>query len=754
MNTLFAIALLAQSQQTVSVLDSAGTRRPEARLPEIASSWSPATLRDRLVPDIGEGSRSEKARALLRNWTGSFRGDWKSDFAEFRRRWPKSLSDGTWPVLVSAFWRSRPDQELQSAPGLSGLSAAASLAEWVRWQETTPLSARLALADITSRELSKPGAVDTTTLPVGGSFSLDLSSARFDGPVRISIERFARRGTDFSLRSESAQTWAAPAARPVWTSQTHSSPGLYRYVWTANGFYQQALVHVGNLQVVGIPTDSGMLVWAHGAAKAGTRLVWKSKSGKTDSLAVDLSAPVHVGFPRGSDSGLVGVVSGKEFATLRLRRARPERQEALGLTEQRDRRGLPILVGPRLGGTSGWHAASLLERDAFEPGETMRFSGWMRHFDAYGAPDKRRADSLRWSLEPFSGKETQRWVAVDSNGFWQDSVVIGIKGRLRVSALAAEGAIQEASYCDAGNLFRVFDLDNSCLEDRVRSPLLPGAPDTIEVGLDEEQCRPGLFVLTQGRALDWRHLADPSGARIRIPADHRLSGGASVVVVTPKPDGWSAWRGRVAGTNACVESRFPLSIRTELPADVAAGSPLPGLAVQNASGVPVAGMTISVRLVPDATAATLRPLCAAFDKVRASTEAYTGDGNWTTWGLVEPEFQSVDRRRDPDVFERIGVRPFPPICIVCGPWSGSWDTKAGKAELPGSCGWSFPTRDCAKQDRLGLGEAFSARIATDSAGVVHLPATWPGRPGAWRLQAWGMDASGRILAWERTLRVR
>lgn len=748
-----AIALLAQSQ-TVSVLDSIGARRPGARLPEIAASWSSPVLRDRLVPDVGEGPRAEKARALLRAWTASFRGDWKTDFAEFRRRWPKSLSDGTWPVLASAFWRSRPDQELQSAPGLSGLAAAASLAEWVRWLETAPLAARLALADVTSRELSKPGAVDTTRLPVGGSFALDLSSARFDGPVRISAERLVRRGTDFSLRSESVRTWNAPAGRPVWTSDAHPAPGLYRYVWTADGFYQQALVHVGNLQVAGLPTDSGMLVWAHGTAKTGTRLVWKSKSGKTDSLAVDLSAPVHLGFPRGSDSGLVGVVSGREFATLRLRRARPERQEALGLTEQRDRRGLPILVAPRPGGNSGWHATSLLERDAFEPGETMRFSGWMRHFDAYGAPDRRRPDSLRWTLEPFSGAETHRWVAVDSNGFWQDSAVVGIKGRLRVSALAAEGAIQEPSYCDPGNIFRVLDADNSCLEDRARSTLPAGEPDTLEMALDAEQARPGLFALVQGRVLDWRHLAEPSDARIRIPADHRLAGGASVVVVAPRPDGWSAWRGRVSGTDACAPSRFPLSLRAELPEQAASGSPLPALEVRDASGAPVQGMSVSVRLVPDASAASLRPLCAAFGKARASTEAYTGDGNWSTWGLVEPEFQSVDKRRDPDLFERIGVRPFPPICIVCGPWIGSWDTKAGKAQLPGSCGWSFPAGDCAKPDRPGLREAFAARVRTDSAGTLRLDATWPDRPGAWRLQAWGMDRSGRILAWERTVRIR
>jgi hypothetical protein len=150
----------------------------------------------------------------------------------------------------------------------------------------------------------------------------------------------------------------------------------------------------------------------------------------------------------------------------------------------------------------------------------------------------------------------------------------------------------------------------------------------------------------------------------------------------------------------------------------------------------------------------LRPLCAALDKARASTEAYTGDGNWSTWGLVEPEFQSMDKRRDPDLFERIGMRPFPPICIVCGPWIGSWDTKAGKAQLPGSCGWSFPARDCAKQDPRGLHAAFSARVPTDSVGTVRLEATWPELPGAWRLQAWGMDASGRILAWERTVRIR
>ncbi len=753
MNLLFAVALLAQ-HQTIPVLDSSGARRPEARLPEIAASWSPASLRERLVPDVGEGARSEKARSLLRVWTASFRGDWKSDFAQFRRRWPKSLSDGTWPVLASAFWRSRPEQELQSSPGLSGLSAAASLAEWVGWLGTTPLAARLALADVTSRELSKPGMVDSTLLPVGGSFSLDLSSARFDGPVRIAIERFERRGTDFSLRSESIATWDPPAARPVWISKPHPSPGLYRYVWQANGFYQQVLVRVGGMQVLGIPTDSGMLVWAHGTAKTGTRLVWKSKSGKTDSLAIDLSAPVHIGFPRGSDSGLVGVVSGGEFATLRLRRPRPGRQDALGSTEERDRRGLPILVPPRLGGTSGWHAASILERDAFEPGETMRFSGWMRHLDAYGRPDGSRPDSLRWTLEPFSGTETSRWVAVDSNGFWQDSVVVGIKGRLRVSALAAQGAIQEASYCDAGNIFRVRDPDNSCLEDRERLPLPAGAADTIDVGLDEEQRSPGLFVLTQGRALDWRHLPHPSGARIRIPSDRRLSGGVSAIVVTPEPDGWSAWRGRIAGTNACTESRFPLSVRAEIPTEAAAGSPLPEIAVATGSGAAASGVPVSIRLVPDAAASTLRPLCGAFDKTRASTEAYTGDGNWSTWGLVEPEFQSVDKRRDPDIFARIGVRPFPPICIVCGPWIGSWNTKTGKANLPGSCGWSSPARDCARQDRLGLREAFSVRVATDSSGTIPLAAVWPNRPGAWRLQAWGIDASGRILAWERTVRIR
>jgi len=112
MNFFFAIALLAQPQ-TISVFDSIGARRPAIRIPEIAPSWAPATLANRLVPDIGEGARSEKARALLRSWSATFRGGWKSDFAEFRRRWRRSAN--AWRCWVAAA-RARPTSSPKSVP--------------------------------------------------------------------------------------------------------------------------------------------------------------------------------------------------------------------------------------------------------------------------------------------------------------------------------------------------------------------------------------------------------------------------------------------------------------------------------------------------------------------------------------------------------------------------------------------------------------------------------------------------------------
>ncbi len=739
-----------------TVLDSTGLRRPQFHLTEVAAGWAPAPLSDRLVLDVGDGRNATAAREALAAAMKTFTGDWKIDFERFRSRWPRTLADGSWPVAVAALWRSRPDQELQSRAGLRGAEGPVLLQDWVRWIETVDPRVRLTLAELTSRELSTPGSLGPTDLPVGGILSLDLSRCRWEGPVRIRFERLVRRGTRFSeLRPLGPdQTWKPPALRPVWTSKPWNEPGLYRVRWEARGFFQQALVRVGSLSVFAAPTDSGMLVWADGQKTSTSRLIWSRRSGAPDSLDIDLSRPVHLGFPAAADSGLVGIVSGGEFTTLRLRRARPAHQEMLGLSEERDRWGRPLLVPPRVRGRSGWLATALLERDAFEKGETARIEGWMRHFDTYGRPDALRGDSVEWSLEPVAGPSIRRWAKPDARGRWKDSVRIERKGLVRVTALAAEGGLLREAPCDSGTFVRIREPDNSCLDARPPDTLASSSGDTLRVDLRRPHPAPSLLLVVQGRTLDWLPLgASDTTIQARVPWKPSLEGGAQSLLVSPTPEGWTGWRQSVDDAKSCRESRFPLGIVAELPATARKGTPLPPLRVFARSG-PATALSVSLRLVPDKLAAPLVPLCAALGQGRSVSEVYTGDAAWIPLGLGEPDFQGFDRRRDPDLFARIGLRAFPAPCIACRPWIGSWDTKTGEAALPASCGWTNPALPCAKSEPVAAASVLTREVATESDGSLRLDWSWPAKAGLWRLQAWGMDSLGRTHAWERRVQVR
>lgn len=753
MNTPLLSLLLAGSA-AIAALDSAGRRHPQVHLPDVAPSWTPRILKDRLILDVGDGEVATAARALLARSNALYGGEWNGDFARFRARWPRSLADNSWPVAVAAFWRSRGDEDLRSPAGRPGGSAPLALQEWVRWMETTDPKVRLALADLTSRELSTPGALGATDLAVGESLALDLSGCRFDGPVRVRIERIVRRGLSFQeLRPHAAvQTWKPPVAKPVWTSRPWSEPGLFRVVWEARGFYQQALVRVGRIEIFSIPTDSGMLVWADPNAQNPTKIVWMDRRGRIDSLAADLSRPLHIGFPASSDSGLVGVVSGNGFATLRLRRPRPLHHQTLGWTEERDRGGLPLLVPPRVHGRSGWTASSLLERDVFETGEWLRVSGWMRHMDAYGRPDSLRGDSLEWSLEPFFGAATRRWVKPDARGRWTDSVKVRLKGRVHVTALAAGGVVVKDEFCETGSVFRVRDAERSCLESRHGDSSLSSAPDTIRLDLRRKSNPPSLVVVTQGRALDWRLATDDSGFVADIPSDPALANGAAVLLVSPAPRGWNGWRQALESEPRCTESRFPLAVQATMPPVAKQGTPLPALRVVARSGPPP-DLTLSLRLVPEEYAASLQPLCQALGQGWAASEVYTGEAAWKPLGLGETEFQSYDRRRDPDLFARIGVRTLPPLCIACRPWVGSWEPRGANAELRSTCGWTGQDQPCHRSSSLPLERFRILETPIDSTGAVAAKMAWPKWPGLWRLQAWGIDALGRVLAWERTIRV-
>lgn len=751
--TTFLLAVLLPLWGAPLVLDSAGRRQPAIHLVEVAPSWAPSVLRDRLVLEVGEGPGADAARAALARAAATYGGDWKSDFARFRSRWLRSLADNSWSVEVAAFWRTRADEELPSRSGLQGPAAASELQEWVRWMESADPRVRWDLADLTSRELSTPGVLSPTDIDVGGIVTLDLSRSRFDGPVRVRVERLVRKGLSF-LETRGfgpVQTWKPPAAKPVWSSRSWPEPGLFRIVWEAKGFYQQAFVRVGGLEPIAFPTDSGMLVWAGPSGGGASRIVWMGRRGKVDSLAVDLSVPLHIGFPPASDSGLVALVSGNAFATLRLHRPAPDLQERLGLTEERDRHGLPLLVPPRRQGRSGWTAASLLERDAYEKGEWLRVSGWMRHLDPYGRPDSLRGDSLEWSVEPFSGAPTRRWAKPDASGWWTDSAKVELKGRVHVTALAAEGRLLKEEFCETGTLYRVRDAERSCLEIGDAEAPLPAAPDTLWLDLRRKSDLPALAVLTQGRALDWRLATGDSALLPRIPKTPALAGGASILLAAPSASGgWTGWRQSLEQELACSQRRFPLAVETDLPAKPRKGSPLPSLRVVARTG-PVPSLKVSVRLVPDGYAAPLQPLCRILDRSWAVSEVYTGEAAWKPLGLGEPDFQSYGRRRDPDPFARIGVRSLPPLCIACGPWTGSWKTQPGDASLPSGCGWTSPDRPCEHAGTIPV-LRFSVREArVDSTGELRTGLAWPETPGSWRLQAWGIDSLGRVLAWERTV---
>ena len=748
------LALLPTGFGTMASLDSAGLRRPQIHLSEVSPSWAPRALKNRLILEVGDGAGADAARASLAQSSGLYSGEWKSDFAKFRSRWPRCLADNSWPVAVAAFWRSRGDEELQSRTGLQGPAAPPMLQEWVHWMEEADPKVRLALADLTSRELSTPGAMGATDLAVGDSFTLDLSKSRFDGPVRVRVEQIVRKGLSFldSRPYGSGQTWKPPVAKPVWSSKPWTTPGLFRIVWEARGFYQQALIRVGGLELFSIPTDSGMLVWAGGTNNASTKIVWMDKQGKVDSLAVDLSRPLHLGFPQASDSGLLAVVSGNEFATLRLRRPRPSQHELLGLAEERDRRGLPVLVPPRIQARSGWTAASLLERETYEAGEWLRVSGWMRHLDPYGRPDNLRGDSLEWSLEPFFGASTRRWVKPDAWGRWKDSAKVQLKGRVHVTALAAAGTILKDEFCESGSVYRVRDEDHSCTESGSTDSSLAWTPDTVRLDLRKKSQLPSLLVMTQGRALDWLYATVDSSLQAKIPATPALAGGASVLLVAPSSRGWNGWRQTLEHELTCNESRFALGIQSSLPAIAKKGTHLPPLRVVARTGPP-ASMSVSLRLVPVEFAASLKPLCRSLGQAWAASEVYTGDEAWSPLGLGEPDFQSYDQRRDPDPFVRIGVRTLPPLCIACGPWVGSWEPRTSKADLPAACGWTSQDPPCLRTGTIPVGRFLSQEAPVDSSGTIGTELSWPKWAGAWRIQAWGIDSLGRILAWERTIRV-
>jgi hypothetical protein len=322
---------------------------------------------------------------------------------------------------------------------------------------------------------------------------------------------------------------------------------------------------------------------------------------------------------------------------------------------------------------------------------------------------------------------------------------------VHVTTLAAGGLVLKEDFCDSGSLYRVRDADRSCLAGPTDSSLA-WSPDTIHVDLRKKSTLPSLLVMTQGRALDWLFAPQDSDLQAKIPSTPMSAAGASVLLVAPSSHGWSGWRQSLEHEQVCTESRFPLAIETSLPAIAKKGTPLPPLRVVARTGRPSA-LTVSLRLVPDEFAASLKPLCRILGRAWASSEVYTGDAPWNPLGLGETDFQNFDQRRDPDPFVRLGMRPLPPLCIACGPWVGSWEPRTGKADLPSACGWTSQDLPCLRSGTIPAGRFLSQESSVDSAGTVRSDLSWPKWPGSWRLQAWGIDSLGRVLAWERRIRI-
>lgn len=741
---LFLLTSTSFSTEGRIVFDSTGVRRPRIHLPALARQWTPDAFAK------AETSNKRQSRKLLAEYSAPFKGRWEDDFAVFKKRWSKAVADGTWQLLVTGFWRAINGLNEDFGDSPTKEQWVRMMDEWDAWMETTDPRLRATLGEMTGREFCKgASSFGRPVVAPGSEFALDFSRARVEGPVTARVQRYVRKGLSFDrlVPAKGPAPWT-PGTSPYWSIRL-ADPGLYRIVLRSKAWYQQVLLEVSDVRTMTVATDSGALVWAPGGAKR-KWLLWKTASGKVDSAPIG-EAPLHLGFSEQADSALVGVASGQDLSVLRMRLPRLGQAAIVFGSRDLDWHGRPVSSAPRPETMAfAWAASIVATPDAVESGAVARASGVVRRMDPYGRPDSARADSLELEIDTGNGSIRRR-VPVSPEGLWTDSVVLHSDGGFSLERLWSGGRVVAENLCRMAHV-RVRNGASGTLAGR-REQERDGTPGAVRHRLQPDSAR--LLILATGKALDWKYPASPGDTAYEVPMQPTAAGGWSLERIDVAGSGWTHDRVDVLFDPPKGEGWMGLTVGAQ-PDSVAAGSPLDLVIVpRHGKTAPAA---VFVALMDDSLAGTLDGMGDLLGKAWARSELSFPDQALSAVGInnMGSMIASYDEDADLDRFVRLGLRVFPGPCVRCHPWTGSYSDGSLANYRPQqqcSIGYTFGPGTKAPAP-LSAPSIWEGPVAVGPDGVVPGSLHWPSRPGRHRLQVWGIDMSGRLLAWEKSVVVR
>lgn len=754
MNPCILLALVAPlfSSAPSVVFDSAGVRRPQLRLSNLAMDWRPPLLADAEPVWLPRLPRKRLTEAAT-----PFQGSWAADFPRFKRMWPSAVKDGSWQVLVAAFWRRIQGLDSDFGDGPSRDEWPALLAQWADWIETIDIRLRPSLGEVTGRELCRaPKVYGGPVVEPGGSVLVDPSRAVAKGPISIRIQRFERKGLAFVnlVSLPSPKPWTPGADDEGFLRIQLPQAGLYRVVLRAPGWYHQLLLQATSIPTMTAPTDSGVLIWAPGGGKNTKKhLVWKRRDGQIDSVRLG-NAPLHVGLSAADDSGLVAVAIGQELSPLRLRRPRPAQATALFGSMEMDWYGRPSNRPPRRDAMDfAWQAALVATPSAVEEGDWMRVSGLVRRLDPYGRPDSAQADSVILIVDQDSMPSLRKAISPDAWGILADSIRISRDARLMLEAIHADGREVIAFYGATAQV-RVRRPATGCLNAQDSADMAAAPARAEESSFYNEIPTGALAVLSNGRVLDWRFV-DPAGDRtLRIPPQAEAAAGGTVDLLVPGKADWTMHRTHDRSNEQDGEAWMGLTM-SPVADTVAAGSKLE-LRIVPRNG-DHASTRLMVSLTPDSLAGSLTSLNVFHGKAWGGQELTMPDQNVQRLGVnnFASPWDELDNGREPDRLGRLGLLANPALCIRCRPWTGSYSSGGRNPQPPhNSASFTIRSVPCRSSDPIQAPAIWTGPIALSEDGRVPGDHRWPASPGRYRLQAWGIDEVGRHLGWEKVVVVR
>lgn len=728
------------------VLDSASRHRPQLRLQSLAANWVPDAL------GRAETSNRRLPRGRLQEASAPFVGNWVGDFAAFKRMWPKAVADGSWQFLVTGFWRAVQGLNTDFGDPPSRAAWPGILDAWDAWVETVDPSFRATLGEMTSTELCRPGRpYSLQAVAPGSRYSVDLSPARVQGTVVARVQRYVRKGLSFGrlVPMPAPAPWTPKGSEP-W-SVSLPEPGLYRIVLRSEGWYQQFLVQATEVGSMAVPTDSGSLVWAPGG-KGRKWLVWKTAAGKVDSAPIG-DAPLHVGLAPSADSGLVGVACGQDLSILRLRRPRTAQGSIVFGSKDKDWYGRPAMSAPRPESMSNtWSASLVATPDAVEPGALVRVAGLVRRAGPYGLPDSARADSVELRIDTGRGPSVHRNVATTPSGLWADSIVVRNQSSFTLERVWSRGKVVVTNACKLA-MVRVRDTAAAVLPGRASFHSGGSRPaGAVEHRLQPDSSR--LVLLASGKALDWKYPVRPGDTVLTVPPQAAAAGGWSVERLDARGPEWTHERAEILFDPPKGEGWMPLTVAPGLPDSVQAGSAI-ALSLRPRLGAP-SPAEVFLAVGPDTLAGELGGMAEFLGRAWARSEMSFPDQRVNALGInnMGSVLADFDEETEPNRFARLGILTFPGPCVRCRPWTGSFTSSSAYGyEQPCSIGYSYgPAVPAAA--RLPGPDLWAGPFAVGTDGRLPDGFRWPIRPGRYRVQLWGIDASGRVLAWEKAVAVR